>query len=148
LNSLLAKATLSADGKTWALYTTVLKPETKTYFERIVFVGPDSNVRYFDLDPSLKVVFHNPGPPSSSAFHFSPDGKFLAFVVEDHGMDNIWLQPIDGSKGRKLTDFKGTDNIQDFRWSPDGKHLALLRYNTVSDVILLRNTANAGRSGP
>ena len=147
-NSLLAKAALSADGKTLALFTSVLKPETKTYSERIVFIGPDSSVRHFDLDPSLKVVFHDPGPPSSSAFHFSPDGKSLGFVVNEGGVENVWLQPIDGSKGRRLTNFKGSDTLQDFRWSPDGKSLALLRYNSVSDVILLRNTANAGRSAP
>jgi Tol biopolymer transport system component len=63
-------------------------------------------------------------------------------------VENVWLQPIDGSKGRRLTNFKGSDTLQDFRWSPDGKSLALLRYNSVSDVILLRNTANAGRSAP
>jgi len=147
-NSLLMKAELSADGTTLALYTSLLKPETKTYSQRIVFVGPDSTVRHFDVDPSLKVVFHDPGPPSSSAFHFSPDGKSLAFVVNESGVDNIWLQPIDGSKGRRLTNFKSSDTIQDFRWSPDGKSLALLRYNSVSDVILLRNTANGSRTVP
>lgn len=139
-DSLLAKAALSPDGKTLALFTSVLKPEAKTYSRRIVFVGPGASIRNLDLDPSLSPVFPSLGPPSSSAFHFSPDGKSLAFVVEGAGVDNVWIQPIDGSKGRMLTNFHNSQTIQDFRWSPDGKSLALLRFNSVSDVVLLRNT--------
>jgi Tol biopolymer transport system component len=55
------------------------------------------------------------------------------------------MQPLDGSKGRKLTHFNDSEKIQDFRWSPDGKSLAMLRFNTVSDVILLRDTGNSSR---
>jgi Tol biopolymer transport system component len=139
-NSLLIQATFSADGKTLALFTQVLKPDARTYFSRIVFVGPGSNIRNVDLDPALNAVFPTQGPPDSAAFHFSPDGKSLAFVIEEGGVDNIWMQPIDGSKGRKLTNFNNTKTIQDFRWSPNGKSLALLRFESVSDVILLRNT--------
>ena len=140
-NSLLQKAALSPDGKTLALFTLALKPESKTYSSRIVLVGPDSSARSFDLDPNLKVVFHNIGPPSGSAFGFSPDGKSLAFVVEDSGLDNVWLQPVDGSKGKKLTNFNNSEVIQNFRWSPDGKTLAILRFSAVSDAVLLRNTS-------
>jgi Tol biopolymer transport system component len=43
-----------------------------------------------------------------------------------NGVDNLWLQPLDGSKGRSLTDFTA-ERISDFRWSPDGKQLALVR---------------------
>jgi hypothetical protein len=53
------------------------------------------------------------------------------------------MQPVDGSKGRKLTDFNDSERIQDFRWSPDGKGLALLRFHSVSDVILLRDNGPA-----
>jgi serine/threonine protein kinase len=76
---------------------------------------------------------------------FSPDGKSVAFVIEEAGVDNIWMQPVDGSKGRKLTNFNDSERIQDFRWSPDGKALAILRFNSVSDVILLRDTGNSSR---
>ena len=66
-------------------------------------------------------------------------------MIDDAGVDNIWMQPLDGSKGRKLTDFKDSERIQDFRWSPDGKVLALLRFHSVSDVILLHDTGNSSR---
>jgi eukaryotic-like serine/threonine-protein kinase len=142
-NSLTTQATLSPDGRVLAMFTTLLNPESKTYSNRIVFTGQDSGVRNLDLNPGLKAVFRSQGPPDSAGFHFSPDGKSLAFVIDEAGQDNVWIQPLDGSKGRKLTHFNDPEKIQDFRWSPDGKALALLRYSSVSDVILLRDTGAA-----
>ncbi|MGB8580192.1 MAG: hypothetical protein WCD47_05180, partial [Candidatus Sulfotelmatobacter sp.] len=146
-NSLTVQATLSPDGKTLAIFTEVLNPESKTYSNRIVLASLESGVRNLDLAPApgLKAVFRSQGPPDSSGFHFSPDGKSLAFVIDEAGQDNVWMQPLDGSKGRNLTHFNDLEKIQDFRWSPDGKTLALLRFSSVSDVILLRDTGNSSR---
>ena len=144
-NSLTAQAILSPDGKTLAIFTVVLNPESKTYFNRIVLASLDSGVRNLDLDPVLKAAFRSQGPPQSAGFRFSPDGKSIAFVIDDAGVDNIWMQPLDGSKGRKLTHFSDPEKIQDFRWSPDGKVLALLRFHSVSDVILLHDTGKSSR---
>jgi Tol biopolymer transport system component len=128
-----------------AIFTVVLNPESKTYFNRIVLASLDSGVRNLDLDPVLKAAFRSQGPPQSAGFRFSPDGKSIAFVIDDAGVDNIWMQPLDGSKGRKLTHFSDPEKIQDFRWSPDGKALALLRFHSVSDVILLHDTGKSSR---
>jgi len=144
-NSLTIQAAPSPDGKMLAIFTQLLNPESKTYSNRIVLDSLDSGVRNLDLDPVLNAVFRSQGPPDSAGFRFSPDGKSIAFVIENAGVDNIWMQPVDGSKGRKLTDFNDSERIQDFRWSPDGKALALLRFHSVSDVILLRDTSNSSR---
>ncbi len=50
-NSLTVQATPSTDGKTLAIFTEVLNPESKTYFNRIVLASLDSGVRNLDLDP-------------------------------------------------------------------------------------------------
>jgi eukaryotic-like serine/threonine-protein kinase len=147
-NSLTTQATLSPDGKTLAIFTEVLNPESKTYSSRIVLASLDSGVRNLNLDPLLKAAFRSQGPPNNAGFRFSPDGKFIAFVIEEAGVDNIWMQPVDGSRGRKLTNFNDSERIQDFRWSPDGKSLAMLRFSSVSDVILLRDTGNSSRLVP
>jgi eukaryotic-like serine/threonine-protein kinase len=147
-NSLTSQATLSPDGKTLAVFTQVLNPASKTYSNRIVLASLDSGVRNLDLDPGLKVVFRSQGPPDSTGFRFSPGGKSLAFVIDETGQDNIWIQPLDGSKVRKLTNFNDFERLQDFRWSPDGKTLAMLRFSSVSDVILLRDTGNSSRLAP
>jgi serine/threonine protein kinase len=144
-NSLTVQATLSPDGKTLAIFTELLNPESKTYSNRVVLDSLDSGVRNLDLDPALKAVFRTQGPPDSAGFRFSPDGRSLAFVIDDAGVDNIWMQPLDGSKGHKLTNFNDSERIQDFRRSPDGKTLALLRFNSLSDVILLRDTSKSSR---
>jgi serine/threonine protein kinase len=144
-NSLMEQATLSPDGKILAMFTLVLNPESKTYTSRIVLTSLDSGVRNLDLDPVLKAVFNSQGPPASAGFHFSPDGKSIAFVIDEAGANNIWMQPVDGSKGRKLTNFNDSESIQDFRWSPDGKSLALLRFHSVSDVVLLRDTSSSSK---
>ena len=144
-NSLTVQATLSPDGKVLAIFTQLLNPESKNYSNRIVLDSLDSGVRNLDLDPALKAVFRSQGPPDSAGFRFSPDGKSIAFVIDDAGVDNIWMQPVDGSKGQKLTNFNDSERIQDFRWSPDGKSLAMLRFSSVSDVILLRDTGNSSR---
>ena len=70
-NSLTVQATLSPDGKTLAIFTEVLNPESKTYSNRIVLDSLDSGVRNLDLDPTLKAVFRSQGPPDSAGFHFS-----------------------------------------------------------------------------
>jgi Tol biopolymer transport system component len=68
---------------------------------------------------------------------FTPDGKSVAYIVRDKGVDNIWTQPLDGSPGRQITNFT-SENIEQFRWSPDGKTLAVARTHKISDVVLLQ----------
>ena len=145
-NSLAGQATPSPDGKTLAIFTEMLNPELKTYSNRIVLASLDSGVRNLDLDPGLKAVFRSQGPPDSAGFRFSPDGKSLAFVIDEAGQDNIWASsPWTDPREESSLSSTILQKIQDFRWSPDGKALALLRFSSVSDVILLRDTGNSSR---
>jgi serine/threonine protein kinase len=68
---------------------------------------------------------------------FTPDGKSLAYIIRDQGVDNIFVQPLDGSAGHQITNFT-SDNIAEFQWSPDGKTLAVARTHNTSDVVLLQ----------
>ncbi len=69
---------------------------------------------------------------------FSPDGKAVVYATRDNGVDDLWLQPLDGTRGRLITDFK-SERIRDFHWSFDGKQLAMVRGHTDSDVVLIRD---------
>ena len=142
-NALLDQAALSPDGQTLAVFLSLESQESRTYSSQIELISldPDAGkrIRSIHLDPSLNAVFRNIGPPSGSGFHFTPDGKSLALVSDDKGVDNVWAQPLDGSRAHKLTSFT-SQLIQDFRWSRDGKRLAVLRSNSTSDVILLHET--------
>jgi Tol biopolymer transport system component len=69
--------------------------------------------------------------------NFTPDGKSVAYIVRDQGVDNIFVQPLDGSPGHQITNFT-SEHIAEFQWSPDGKILAVARAQKTSDVVLLR----------
>jgi Tol biopolymer transport system component len=68
---------------------------------------------------------------------FTPDGKAVAYIIRDKGVDNVFVQPLDGSPGHPITNFT-SENIVAFRWSPDGKTLAIARTQNTSDVVLLQ----------
>ena len=69
---------------------------------------------------------------------FTRDGKAVVYPIREVGVDNLWLQPLDGSPGKQITSFK-SERITDFHWSFDGSKLAMVRGHTDSDVVLLRS---------
>jgi len=54
---------------------------------------------------------------------FKRDGTGVIYPVREGQTDNLWLQHLDGSPGKQLTDFKA-EFIRDFDYSYDGKQLA------------------------
>jgi Tol biopolymer transport system component len=89
---------------------------------------------------SLKLLrLIEPNSKIASGPKFTPDGKAVAHTVRDNGVDNIWIQPLDGSPGHLITKFD-SEQILAFHWSPDGKNLGILRGHTDSDVVLLRQS--------
>ena len=141
--ALLQGATLSADGQTVAAYFSQADPATRIYKNKIALysLGTSGNptVRYIDADPRTSVNYHSIPPIAHNAFHFTPDGKALALLLEEKGVDNIWIQPLDGSTGHTLTDFK-SKFISEFRWSRDGKRLVVLRHSYAGDVVLIHDS--------
>jgi eukaryotic-like serine/threonine-protein kinase len=75
--------------------------------------------------------------PLFGFLRFAHDGKAVVYTTRSNGVDNLWLQPLDGSKGKQITNFT-SERIYDFHWSFDGKQLALVRGHTDSDVVLIR----------
>jgi eukaryotic-like serine/threonine-protein kinase len=82
----------------------------------------------------------NADPRHGDRLRFTPDGKSLAYEVDDHGVSNLWTMPLDGGQPKQLTDFK-SNHIFDFAWSRDGKSLALSRGQISRDVVLLTDTS-------
>jgi Tol biopolymer transport system component/predicted Ser/Thr protein kinase len=74
---------------------------------------------------------------TGSGLQFTLAEKRVAYVSRDNGVDNIWVQPLDGSASHPITDFK-SEKIWGFSLSPDGKSLAVLRGHYDSDVVLLQ----------
>jgi len=80
-------------------------------------------------------------PRSELSWVFMPDGKSLAYVVREKGVDNLWVQPLDGSPNRQLTHFT-SELIATYDFSLDGSKIAFDRGHTESDAILLRDTSH------
>jgi serine/threonine protein kinase len=80
---------------------------------------------------------------SSRSVHLTNPGSTVGTAVvypfRDKDADNPWLQPLDGSAGKQLTNFK-SERITDFHWSPDGNKLGLIRGHADSEVVLIRDT--------
>ena len=76
---------------------------------------------------------------SSPCMQFTPDGEAIAYVGRENAVDNVWVQPLNGSAGHPITNFK-TEQIWSFSLSTDGKSLAVLRGHYDSDVVLLQET--------
>lgn len=77
-------------------------------------------------------------PALSRLVRWTPDGHALAYVEDRESVSNIWLQPLDGSQPKQLTDFKA-EQILAFNFSPDGHSLAVVRAARASDVVLINS---------
>lgn len=102
------------------------------------------NLQIVDLDsgphPALRTL--SPDPRVSGSVVFTPNERAVAYPILENRVSNIWVQPLDGSPGRQITNFK-SGTFGKFSWSPDGKSLALIREMSQSDVVLLRELSQA-----
>jgi len=117
---------IAHDGKTILLGTYDFKARTPN----ITLVSLESGqvLRTFEYD-----LRHQ------GQLRFSPDGKGIVYPVRKKDVDNLWLQPLDGSVGHQLTNFSSL-KIYSYQWSPDGKSLALVRGDSPSDLVLIRDS--------
>ena len=66
-------------------------------------------------------------------------GPTSFITIREGQVDNLWLQHLDGSPGKQITDFK-SEFIRDHDYSYDGKQLAIIRGHRESDVVLIRDS--------
>jgi serine/threonine protein kinase len=123
--------TASADGKrlAWVLSTLPTPDDPYPVYKIALLDLAAANAAPKLVDADERI--------SSGGLNFTPDGKALAYPIRENGVDNIWVQPLENPSGKQITAFN-SDQILNFRWSPDGKSLAVLRGHTDSDVVLIR----------
>jgi serine/threonine protein kinase len=116
-------------------------------------VSPDgkfiltTEVREFDHKLMLRVdstenhatQYHDMDQRAQEGAKFMPDGKSVAYIVREKGVDNLWMQPLDGSQHKQMTHY-ATDRIGAFGYSRDGAKLAIERVHYESDAILFRDS--------
>jgi eukaryotic-like serine/threonine-protein kinase len=119
---------ISPDSKWLACLVSLVDVKTQQSTRKVALLNLSS-------PPSPRLV--DVHPHISGSMQFTPDGKAIAYPTNENGVDNLWVQPLDGSVGHQITKFK-SDQISSFHWSPDGKALGLLREHSESDVVLLQ----------
>jgi serine/threonine protein kinase len=125
---------ITPDGKLLAFLTTGDQSDVGHQIALVPLdAGPEPTRRMLDPDPRV-----------AEAPEFTPDGNAVVYPIRENGTDNLWLQPLNGSRGRQITNFK-SDTISAFRFSPDGKTIGVVRSHSESDVVLLRDAGSAPR---
>jgi Tol biopolymer transport system component len=115
---------LSRDGH-WLMSIVYREEGQRIYLYRL---GPSRPVHTIALPFSLR---------NYARFH--PSSREVSFIGRDkNGVNNIWLQKIDGGTPRQITNFDHGD-IYAFDWSPDGKWLAVTYADPKRDVVIVRN---------
>jgi Tol biopolymer transport system component len=84
-------------------------------------------VKVFDKSPTMIV---------EAGIQWTPDGRALTFIDNRDGVSNMWLQPLDGSPAKQLTNFT-SETIFRFAWSPDGKMFVAERGTEIGDIVLI-----------
>ena len=131
--------TISPDGK-WLIFNAdvSLPDNPQAGLSRLAVVTLDSvsATPLHLLQPDPRIA-RGGGPGFTNPMAFTPDGKYVAYIVRDQDVDNIFVQSLDGSPGHPITNFT-SQHISEFQWSPDGKTLAVARAQDTSDVVLLQ----------
>jgi serine/threonine protein kinase/Tol biopolymer transport system component len=121
---------LSSDGKVLGYILEIVDAATQRGEEKLALLDlGSSSPRLLNADPRV----------AGGGLAFTPDGNGVAYPIHENGVDNIWIQPLDGSPGHQITHFT-SERIESFHWSPDGKTLGILRSHSESDVVLLQET--------
>ena len=89
---------------------------------------------------------HKPVPYLQTAFNdmrgqFSPDGRWMAYVSNESGHNEVYLQPIPASGAKRQISTAGGD---DPRWRRDGKEL----FYIAADRQLMAVPVNIGGAAP
>ena len=69
-------------------------------------------------------------------YNWIPTGRALSYLSGE--VSNLWLQPLDGTEPRQLTNFD-SNSIWCYGWSRDGKQLATERVRETNDVLVIND---------
>jgi Tol biopolymer transport system component len=78
-------------------------------------------------------------PLDGRHYHWTPDGKGIAYIKQTGKQENLFLQPLAGGPAKALTNFT-EGSIANYEWSRDGSRILLTHYIQTRDVVLLTTT--------
>jgi Tol biopolymer transport system component len=113
-----------------------LKPDRKIEFTTdegtwlSLDVSPDGKLIVFELLGNIYTLpieggdakLISGGMPFDSQPRFSPDGKWIAFISDRDGSENIWIMHPDGSEPKEVS--KDPNSVMASpSWAPDGRYV-------------------------
>ena len=116
--------------------TLELKPERKIEFSTdegtwlSLDISPDGRTIVFELLGDIYTLpveggeakLISGGMPFDSQPRFSPDGKWIAFISDRDGGENVWIMKPDGSDPKQLSKETWAD-LASPSWTPDGNYV-------------------------
>lgn len=119
---------ISPDGK-WIAgwYRDESRPSSPWRLAVVPFEGGPP-VKQFDLPSIFTASWDSP-------VRWSQDGRSITYIDRPNYAENLWNQPIDGSRPKQITNFKDS-RIFSFDWSRDGR-LLVSRGITTDDVVMI-----------
>ena len=109
---------------TMALFAQTLTARPAITDPKQIPIKPNAQVEQGQQSLSLERLYttRQVGRPS-----WSPDGKWISFVTNISGRNNLWLMTADGGWPTQLT--VSEQRQTQARWSPDGKWIAYISDN-------------------
>jgi len=114
-----------------------ISPDVKTvaYTYSDSQVNPPRGIALVSLGSEPKVTLLD--IPADSV-RWTGDGRSLLYSSTQGGVSNVWERPIAGGSPKQLTHFT-SETSSLFDLSKDGKHLAMQRDTSSSNVVLIRD---------
>lgn len=106
----LREIAFSSDGKKIAYTVEWMNKKKNKYFSNLYVLTEDGKTHHF-IRGNKNVK--NP--------KWSPNGKFISFIMTEKEKQNIWAIPSDGGEAYAITNTKGV--FEDYNWTPDSKHI-------------------------
>lgn len=95
------------------------------------------NFPFVSMTRQSDVILHQDEPKALLGFHFSPDGKSIAYLTRHESMRAIarklWIAEADGANPRLIT---GQAEGSYYSWSPDSTRLLFNTYRDLDDSFL------------
>jgi serine/threonine protein kinase/Tol biopolymer transport system component len=118
---------ISPDGRLVAYNYRAAEPGAQWHIAVFPFEGGDAPLKVFPVV----------GSPIRQ-LRWTPDSRAVCHIEPRQNVWNIVCLPLDGGPAFPVTDFK-SDFIDSFDFSPDGRRLAVSRFNATSGVVLIKD---------
>jgi Tol biopolymer transport system component len=116
----------SPDGK-WIAFAYRAEGTSENKIAVVPASTPKSQPRIIDPVKGAR----SPGP-----MRWTRDSQALTYIVQKKGVGNLWMQPLDSSPAKQLTNF-GENRVYAFDWARDGDKLICARGSATGYVVML-----------